>query len=74
MPVYNTVNNGVYKTGFAQTQEAYEENVFPLFKSLDRLEQILEGRTFLIGQGKGQLTEADIRVRVVIDFLETMDD
>jgi putative glutathione S-transferase len=60
--VYNTVNNGVYKSGFAQTQEAYEENVFPLFKSLDRLEQLLEGRTFLVGPGKGTLTEADLRV------------
>jgi glutathionyl-hydroquinone reductase len=39
----------VYKTGFATTQEAYEENVIPLFKSLDRLEKILEKQRYLIG-------------------------
>jgi Glutathione S-transferase, C-terminal domain len=66
--VSHTVNNGlltksiildltirVYKTGFAATQEAYEENVYPLFKSLDRLEKILKTNRFLIGN---QLTEA----------------
>ena len=39
----------VYKTGFATTQEAYEENVIPLFKSLDRLEKILQKQRYLIG-------------------------
>ncbi|KAF8315038.1 glutathione S-transferase [Clavulina sp. PMI_390] len=58
--VYATVNNGVYKTGFATTPNAYESNVIPLFNSLDRLEKILsDGREFLIG---GTLTEADIRL------------
>ena len=47
--VYDTVNNGVYKAGFAQTQEAYEEAVFPLFETLDRLEARLESRRFLFG-------------------------
>ncbi|KAK7204960.1 glutathione S-transferase [Myxozyma melibiosi] len=62
--VYNTVNNGVYKTGFAQTQEAYDENVYPLFASLERLETILsDGREFLLGS---RLTEADIRLYVTI--------
>ena len=52
--VYHTINNGVYKSGFALSQQAYEDNVKPLFQSLDRLEGILsDGRDFLIG---GQLT------------------
>ncbi|TIA87645.1 hypothetical protein E3P99_03056 [Wallemia hederae] len=62
--VYHTVNNGVYKSGFATTQEAYENNVKPLFESLDRLEKILsDGRDYLVG---GQLTEADIRLFTTI--------
>src|SRR5277367_1532926 len=50
----------VYKTGFAITQEAYEENVYPLFKSLDRLEQILKMKRYLMGD---VLTEAGVRER-----------
>ncbi|KAI0703586.1 glutathione S-transferase [Cytidiella melzeri] len=63
--VYNTVNNGVYKTGFATTQEAFEENLYPLFASLDRLEGILKANVesgkgpYLLGQ---HITEADIRL------------
>lgn len=58
--VYDTVNNGVYKTGFAKSQEAYEENLHILFRSLDRLEELLShGKQFLLGN---QLTEADIRL------------
>jgi glutathionyl-hydroquinone reductase len=60
--VYNTVNNGVYKTGFASTQQAYEDNVYPLFKSLDRLEEHLEDpahHPYLFGK---YITEADIRL------------
>ncbi|CAA9962658.1 Glutathione transferase [Pyrenophora teres f. maculata] len=59
--VYDTVNNGVYKTGFAQTQEAYEEHVYPIFKSLDVLEEHLGtiGGPFLFGK---YITEADIRL------------
>ncbi|KAF8521012.1 glutathione S-transferase [Gautieria morchelliformis] len=57
--VYNTVNNGVYKSGFASTQTAYEAAVYPLFDSLDRLEKILEGKDYLIGS---RLTEADVRL------------
>ncbi|KAH0596699.1 hypothetical protein MHUMG1_05819 [Metarhizium humberi] len=58
--VYDTVNNGVYKTGFAKTQESYEENLGILFKSLDKLEETLgHGKQFLLGD---DLTEADIRL------------
>ena len=58
--VYNTVNNGVYKTGFATTQQAYEEAVVPLFESLDWLEDMLsDGRDYLLGD---TLTEADWRL------------
>lgn len=59
--VYSTVNNGVYKTGFANTQETYEENLATVFASLDRLEAILAGHggRFLLGE---HLTEADVRL------------
>ena len=60
--VYHTVNNGVYKTGFADTQDAYEENVFPLFASLDRLEAHLGDtahQPYLFGR---HITEADVRL------------
>lgn len=58
--VYDQVNNGVYKSGFATTQEAYEVAVKPLFEALERLEKILDGgREFLVGN---QMTEADVRL------------
>ncbi len=57
--IYSTVNNGVYKAGFATSQEAYEEALHPLFESLDWLESLLADRRYLTGD---QLTEADIRL------------
>lgn len=57
--VYDTLNNGVYKSGFATTQAAYEEAVVPLFDTLDWLESILARRRYLTG---ATLTEADIRL------------
>lgn len=57
--VYDTLNNGVYKAGFATTQAAYEEAVFPLFDTLDWLEERLSKRRWLVGT---DMTEADIRL------------
>ncbi|MBV9787260.1 MAG: glutathione S-transferase family protein [Chloroflexi bacterium] len=57
--VYEDVNNGVYKAGFASSQEAYEGAVTALFKRLDWIEERLAQQRFLVGN---QLTEADIRL------------
>jgi putative glutathione S-transferase len=57
--VYATVNNGVYRAGFATTQEAYEEAFRALFDTLDFLEARLAGQRFLCGE---RLTEADWRL------------
>jgi putative glutathione S-transferase len=57
--VYATLNNGVYKSGFATTQAAYEAAVVPLFDTLDWLEDRLSRSRFLCGDS---VTEADIRL------------
>ncbi len=57
--IYEPVNNGVYKAGFATTQAAYDEAVVKLFEHLDRLEERLTSRRYLLGE---QLTETDIRL------------
>lgn len=57
--IYDTVNNGVYKAGFATTQSAYEEAVKPLFETLDWLEDRLSSRRYLTGD---RVTEADWRL------------
>ncbi|MHC9234961.1 glutathione S-transferase family protein [Pseudooceanicola sp. 502str34] len=57
--IYDTVNNGVYKAGFATTQEAYDEAVGPLFDSLDWLEDLLGRKRYLTGD---RVTEADWRL------------
>lgn len=57
--IYDTVNNGVYRSGFAASQEAYEEAVYPLFDALDELEHRLADRRFLFG---GAQTLADWRL------------
>ena len=57
--VYEDVNNGVYKAGFAATQETYEEAFDALFARLDWLDERLSGQRYLVGD---QLTEADVRL------------
>jgi putative glutathione S-transferase len=57
--IYDSVNNGVYRAGFAATQAAYEEAVMPLFETLDYLEDRLQTRRYLCG---ARLTEADWRL------------
>ena len=57
--VYDTVNNGVYKAGFATAQDKYEEAYNALFDSLDWLEERLSSQRYLVG---GRLTEADWRL------------
>lgn len=57
--IYDTVNNGVYKSGFATTQEAYEENVVRVFSTLDALEDRLSRQRYLTGD---RITEADWRL------------
>lgn len=57
--VYDTINNGVYKTGFATAQDVYEQSYDALFESLDWLEQRLSSHRYLVGQ---RLTEADWRL------------
>ncbi|KAK6460582.1 glutathione S-transferase [Scheffersomyces coipomensis] len=66
--IYENINNGVYKSGFAIQQDPYDEAVTTLFEHLDKVEEIFKqnhnkGEHFLIG---GQLTEADIRLYVTI--------
>jgi putative glutathione S-transferase len=57
--VYETVNNGVYRAGFATTQAAYDRAVTALFATLDWLEQRLSGQRYLMGD---RITEADWRL------------
>lgn len=57
--IYEHINNGVYKAGFATTQAAYQEACTNLFNALDNLEHRLSQKRYLVGS---QLTEADIRL------------
>ncbi|MDN6859673.1 glutathione S-transferase family protein [Pseudomonas sp. CAN2814] len=57
--IYPAVNNGVYRAGFATTQEAYEEAFKTLFNELDWLEERLDKQRYLTGE---YLTEADVRL------------
>jgi len=57
--IFASVNDGVYRAGFATTQKAYEDAVGPLFETLDWLEARLSGRRYLCGE---RPTEADVRL------------
>lgn len=57
--IYDTINNGVYKAGFATSQEVYEREVTTLFASLDELEERLSRQRYLLGP---RITEADWRL------------
>lgn len=66
--VYDNINNGVYKAGFATSQEVYEKEVLGVFKYLDKVEEILKanaanGGKYLIAD---RLTEADVRLFTTI--------
>lgn len=58
-PVFANVNNGVYRAGFATTQQAYDKAVEKLFNMLDQLEKRLNAHRYLVGD---TFTEADIRL------------
>jgi putative glutathione S-transferase len=55
--IYQPINNGVYRTGFAETQESYDRAVTELFDALDRWDEVLADQRYLVGD---RLTEADI--------------
>lgn len=57
--IYDPINNGVYRAGFAQTQTAYDRAVDELFEALDYWDDVLEDQRFLVGD---RLTLADIRL------------
>ena len=57
--IYQNINNGVYQTGFARTQEAYDEAVLKVFAALDNVEQRLSNSQYLLGNN---ITEADWRL------------
>jgi putative glutathione S-transferase len=61
--IYPSLNNGVYRAGFATTQAAYEEAFHDVFAMLETLEAHLATRQFLVGE---RLTEADIRLFVTL--------
>ncbi|MEO3809479.1 glutathione S-transferase C-terminal domain-containing protein [Sphaerisporangium sp. B11E5] len=67
--IYKTINNGVYRAGFATTQEAHAEAVTTLFESLDTLEKRLTDTPYLFGD---TLTESDIRLWVTLVRFDTV--
>lgn len=66
--LFHEVNNGVYKAGFAHSQEEYEKNYDLVFRRLDWLEEHLDSRRFLFGDA---LTDSDIRLYVTLARFDT---
>jgi putative glutathione S-transferase len=66
--IYDTVNNGVYRAGFATTQAAYDRAVAALFDSLDWLEERLSRQRWLMGD---RFTEADVRLFTTLVRFDT---
>ena len=66
--LFHEVNNGVYKAGFAQSQEEYEKNYRLVFRRLDVLEERLKDRRFLFGD---RLTDSDVRLYVTLARFDT---
>ena len=56
--IYENINNGVYRSGFSTTQEAYDEAIETLFAGLDKLDNLLSRQRYLIGN---EITESDWR-------------
>ncbi|KAJ8027275.1 Glutathione S-transferase omega-like 2 [Holothuria leucospilota] len=67
--IYPKINNGVYRAGFARSQEAYDEGVKDVFEGLDRVEEILSKKRYLTGNS---ITEADIRLLTTLLRFDTV--
>ena len=67
--VYDAINNGVYRTGLAKSQSAYEESFAKLFAGLDELERRLARQRWLVGD---RFTEADLRLFVTLVRFDTV--
>jgi putative glutathione S-transferase len=67
--IYPNINNGVYRAGFATTQEAYEEAAYGIFETLDKLEERLSRHRYLVA---GQITEADWRLFTTLARFDTV--
>ena len=61
--IYPNINNGVYRCGFAKSQEAYDKAIEELTKSFDRVEKILQQQRYIAGD---YFTEADVRLFVTL--------
>jgi putative glutathione S-transferase len=67
--VYPNINNGVYRAGFATSQQAYEEAAYGIFEAFDKIEKRLARQRYLVGR---QLTEADWRLFTTLVRFDTV--